>query len=113
MPQPRPDLPVTLPVKDALVENLANLPRQFLVGESFRTTLGRDLLQRFVTKNPQKRTRRERRDTAPHPADIARRLVNLLWSSFLSRWNARAKARPVLRRTVDNPRRCVLPQSHE
>src|SRR5215213_28553 len=42
MPQPRPDFPVTLPVKDALVENLANLRHQFLVGESFRTTLGRD-----------------------------------------------------------------------
>src|SRR4051794_10060988 len=41
MPQSRPDLPVTLPVKDAVVENLANLPHEFLVGESFRTTLGR------------------------------------------------------------------------
>ena len=32
MPEPGPDLPITLTVKDALVQNLANLPRQFLIG---------------------------------------------------------------------------------
>ena len=32
MPEPRPDLPVTLTVKDALVQNLADFSRQLLVG---------------------------------------------------------------------------------
>src|SRR5689334_21527285 len=42
MPPPRPDLPVTLAVKDALVENLANLLCQRRIRQSVRATFGSD-----------------------------------------------------------------------